>query len=44
MVMTTLMAELAGVIAPAGLNKHCASEGNPEQESVMAASNEVPTG
>ncbi len=43
-VMTTSTAEFPGVIAPEGLNEHCAPTGSPEQESVTAPLNDVPTG
>lgn len=43
-VMTTSTAEFPGVIAPEGLNEHCAPAGSPEQESVTVPLNDVPTG
>jgi hypothetical protein len=40
----TFAAEFPGVIGVEGLNKHCASAGSPEHESVTAELNKVPTG
>jgi hypothetical protein len=43
-VITTVWAELPGVTAVEGLNRHCAPAGSPEQASVTAALKIDPTG
>lgn len=42
--ITMSTAELLGVIGPEGLKRHRAPEGSPEQDSVIGAENETPTG
>ena len=44
MLMTTFAAELPGVTGVEGLNRHCASAGSPEHDSVTAELNDDPTG